>query len=458
MSAITSKIDKSSCSAKLTIDKINEKVKDKNLICISTIYVGNKNPLEWKCSICNGIFTRSFNEVDRHFTKCPECKKLASWKLAEMEVAQRGGKLLDNHYILSTTKLHIICKNNHDFYISYANLVSVGHWCPLCSKNNNISEEICRAYFEQMFNEKFPSIRPDWLKNYTGRNLELDGYCSTFNLAFEHQGEHHYEDIFDSGRLELTTKNDQTKINICNKMGVNLIVIPQLFNKTPLKSLKDLILQEADKLNVIVPFSNIQINLENCYNSNKIDYFQECKDIAINKGGKCISIEYLGGSNQKLIWECKNGHQWEQFPYVVKKGNWCDDCNKYSIKDAHKLAIDNGGICLSETMRNSSEKLYWQCRFNHTWSASLRSAKQSKSWCPICYKESDHYCGRKYTIKDLQYFATLNEGKCLANKYINNSTEISWQCKCGSIWEQTWGSIKNAIFWCRNCRIKISEH
>jgi len=440
-------------SKKLTIDKINEKVKNKNLICISTKYIGNKQLLNWKCLICSGTFARSFNEIDRHFTKCPECKHIASWKLAEGIVAQKGGKLLDDHYISSTTKIHIICKNNHNFNISYANLVSVGHWCPPCSQDNNISENICRAYFEQMFNDKFPGIRPNWLKNYTGRNLELDGYCSSLNLAFEHQGAHHYKNVFDTGRLETTIKNDQTKLSICNKIGVNLIIIPQLFTKTPLKSLKNLILQEANRLNIIVPHPNIQINLENCYNDSNKNYFQECKNIAIEKGGKCLSVEYFGATNQKLTWECKEGHIWNQFPYVIKKGGWCDDCNKYSINDAHKLATDNGGVCLSQTMENSNEELNWKCEFNHTWSVSLHIAKQSKSWCPICYKESNYYCGRKHTIKDLQDFAEIKGGKCLSEKYINNALGISWLCRCGFIWEATWQRIKLGN-WCPECARK----
>ena len=42
--------------------------------------------------------------------------------------------------------------------------------------------------------EYLKNYRPDWLRNDTGRNLEYDFYIPELKMAFEIQGQHHYED------------------------------------------------------------------------------------------------------------------------------------------------------------------------------------------------------------------------------------------------------------------------
>src|SRR5579884_2904756 len=55
-------------------------------------------------------------------------------------------------------------------------------------------EEECRIVLEKIFKGyKFGPIRPDFLKNVTGYNLELDCYCEELKLAVEFQGKQHYE-------------------------------------------------------------------------------------------------------------------------------------------------------------------------------------------------------------------------------------------------------------------------
>ena len=57
-----------------------------------------------------------------------------------------------------------------------------------------VNEERFCKIFENIFNEKFPNVRPSWLINHqTGFLLELDSVCDTLNLAFEFDGIQHNE-------------------------------------------------------------------------------------------------------------------------------------------------------------------------------------------------------------------------------------------------------------------------
>ncbi len=102
-------------------------------------------------------------------------------------------------------------------------------------------QEKCRSIFEKIFNRKFPSVRPDFLKNpVTGQNLELDGYCADLKLAFEYDGQQHskYSPYFHkSGPKEFiyqVTKDD-FKTKKCKLEGINLIRIPHYIHSEKLE-------------------------------------------------------------------------------------------------------------------------------------------------------------------------------------------------------------------------------
>jgi hypothetical protein len=324
------------------INKINIIFLNKNIKCISEKYIDNKNKLKWQCLICYFIFEKNYNDMQRSFIGCSNCRGFiknnskgmfsinpdVALQNAKNIIKKYNGILLSTEYNGSNENLECKCYFGHIFSIKYANLVNIGRWCKICSDSINISEEICRAHFEQIFDKKFIKIRPKWLESpISGYKLELDGYCEDLLLAFEHQGAQHYEKCFNMTDEDLKKRQeyDELKLKICNENNVKLIQIPILFKKTTVNNLKYFIKKECEKLNIIISknINELNINLTNIYFGTK---FNEYKKIAEEKGGCCISTEYFGAINEKLVWKCKNGHQWKQFPYLIKKGSWCTEC------------------------------------------------------------------------------------------------------------------------------------
>lgn len=102
-------------------------------------------------------------------------------------------------------------------------------------------EEMCRDILEEIFERPFPSVRPDWLKYKTGKNLELDCYNAELKLAIEYNGKQHYAftDHFhrgDSDNFVSQVDRDKFKKKACRDRGITLISVPYTVPNYMLKS------------------------------------------------------------------------------------------------------------------------------------------------------------------------------------------------------------------------------
>lgn len=79
------------------------------------------------------------------------------------------------------------CEN--EWLSTPTSVIHQGTWCPRCGSLGNISERICRKFFEILFNKEFPTTNNlKWLVNEDGNQMHLDGYNNELRLAFEYNG------------------------------------------------------------------------------------------------------------------------------------------------------------------------------------------------------------------------------------------------------------------------------
>ena len=111
---------------------------------------------------------------------------------------------------------------------------------------------------------------------------------------------------------------------------------------------------------------------------------EECHNIAKERGGKCLSKEYVN-TNTKMNWECKKGHIWEAaFGHIKHSKSWCPTCvgnNLITIKDCQKYAKGKEGKCLSDKYI-VDEKIKWECKEGHIWFSKFSRA--NPQWCTYC--------------------------------------------------------------------------
>jgi hypothetical protein len=119
---------------------------------------------------------------------------------------------------------------------------------------------------------------------------------------------------------------------------------------------------------------------------------------------------------------------------------------KLTLEDCQETARTKGGKCLSKEYKNTKEKILWQCVAGHKWNARFDDVRQGK-WCPFCAGTIKH------TLDDCQAIAKSKNGVCLSNEYIDNETNLEWECCFGHIWKASYGNIakrKNGT-WCPVC-------
>lgn len=173
-------------------------------------------------------FEMSYNTLQKGY-RCKFCSGKATHteedfiKILEEEKNQ----LLEYRGIGNKRKHLVLCPNGHKFETSYDNFRR-GSRCPECY--SYYSEMMCRSIFEKIFpNHLFTKCRPNFLAG-----LELDGYCSELNIAFEYNGLQHYKFIpffhKTQERFEQQKERDKRKQQICKDLGIFLCVIPNTYS------------------------------------------------------------------------------------------------------------------------------------------------------------------------------------------------------------------------------------
>lgn len=112
-------------------------------------------------------------------------------------------------------------------------------------------------------------------------------------------------------------------------------------------------------------------------------------EFATSKGGFFLDKEYFTISST-YRWKCKEGHEWmARGSSVVIEDKWCRICainnKRLSLEEINNVAISRGGECLSSEYNNCREKLTWRCKEGHEWKSSVNSVILGDTWCPECY-------------------------------------------------------------------------
>jgi hypothetical protein len=183
-----------------------------------------------------------------------------------------------------------------------------------------------------------------------------------------------------------------------------------------------------------------------------LDVFQR---IALQKGGHCLSREYLNSSSL-LRWRCGDGHEWLARPSSINAGTWCPRCarnQRLKLEEMQEIAKQRSGNCLSIKYKNGRAALLWECNRGHRWRASPANVKSGNwrkgTWCPKCYNYRRHFRAKR-SIEEMRTLAMARGGVCISSEYVSSKTKLIWQCAQGHRWQALPTSVVQGT-WCPLC-------
>ena len=185
----------------------------------------------------------------------------------------------------------------------------------------------------------------------------------------------------------------------------------------------------------------------------KANSIESARQLAQDKGGECLSTEYINNST-KLTWRCAVGHHWVAAPKDIQQGRWCPICAgkkppEMALNELGEIARSRNGQCLSDHYVGARVKLRWQCEVGHEWEAIPDSVKRG-TWCPHC---AGHV---KLTLEVMKQVALAKGGECLSTRYSNSNEKLHWRCAAGHKWLAVAYHVR-AGHWCPICSAGNSE-
>ncbi|ACC76315.1 hypothetical protein Bphy_7330 (plasmid) [Paraburkholderia phymatum STM815] len=118
------------------------------------------------------------------------------------------------------------------------------------------------------------------------------------------------------------------------------------------------------------------------------DGLAKLKAIAASLGGEVVNPIYAGIAAH-YTFRCARGHEWRtKGTRILLDGTWCRACaglrRRHTIETMQQIAIERGGRCLSAEYLGVKVRLSWECHRGHVWEASPDSILNGPSWCPNC--------------------------------------------------------------------------
>jgi|APSaa5957512535_1039671.scaffolds.fasta_scaffold10250_2 hypothetical protein len=147
------------------------------------------------------------------------------------------------------------------------------------------------------------------------------------------------------------------------------------------------------------------------------------KELHPTKNKKIDFYSLTGGSEKRITWLCKNGHEWEtSAAQRVKANTGCPYCSgklptqennllKYNSRLCEQWDYEKNGDLIPENfVPGSQKKVWWNCIRGHSWQASIYNRAIKYTGCPNCNSGTSQFELRIYSeLKSIFKDATIHE-------------------------------------------------
>jgi hypothetical protein len=417
-----------------------------------TKYRGTKKDVTITCKN-HGPFTRTAELHYQH--DCPRChnelrsqNRLTPIETIRDKVESRGGILLSKKYEKGV-KVKVQCANGHHFSAVWPSINS-GSWCRYCDRY--FGERFTRHVLELMLGGTFKKSFPNFLINpKTKRRLQLDGYDETLKIAFEYQGEQH----FDTSHYYYTEGGmyrDQLKREQCRRHDVVLIEVREFKKNYGIKENIEHILKSIPQT-----LNPKLVSVKDIEDSGFTDFkLKELEDIALENGQQMVTRVYFGVNNSYELKCPVPDHSTYFVPGTnFNRQHWCPACEDKDLQSrldiARGIIRDRNGEFVKFDASGKRLMIHYRCENEHLVKIRFDHLR-NKVKCNKCHSDKRKEEAYKRLIEN----AKFKNCTILQEKYLGKSKAHRFMCNvCGTIDEKSPQLFKQTKG-CRPCARKIS--
>lgn len=391
-------------------------------------------------AFCENKHEKIFRSNDVGHTlkyNCSHCKRGDNYDTICTLFKNRGYTMITSREEYNSERVRAQCKDGHDFSI-VPSRARAGFGCPNCHQSRG--EMLCKFVFEQLTGCLFDKIRHPLIVRKQ-KPLELDGYNRELNIAFEYNGEQHYQELWCKHSFEEIQLNDAFKMAKCVELNISLLVIPYTVNVNDIpKFIHDWL---VIKNPAIIKMTPDKIDLSgiamNSYTERIEEFVKEHK--LVWKAGRPVK------SDSMLTFVCSKGHEYTKtYSLLIRARTSCPIC-----------AV--GGTV--EEKLNRTEKTCTQCNVIKPLEQFYTASNHIDGYDIYCKP-----CRNAFTVNNQRKVRTeqcVKEGKevplTLEQVRERNATRTEKPCnKCGVVKPKTKqyfclnkDSIDGFNFRCRAC-------
>jgi len=155
------------------------------------------------------------------------------------------------------------------------------------------------------------------------------------------------------------------------------------------------------------------------------------------------------GSNKKVWWQCRKGHEWQAIVKSRVKGNGCPFCTRRFATEERNLQminpilseewhpVKNGNLTPKDVLPNSQKIVWWQCKKGHEWQTTVANRTKGRG-CAGCSGRIATNENNLQVInpKLARQWHPVKNGFLTPKDVLPNSHKKSWwQCQKGHEWQ-----------------------
>ena len=118
------------------------------------------------------------------------------------------------------------------------------------------------------------------------------------------------------------------------------------------------------------------------------------KEWHLYKNGKLLPKDVVSGSSKKVWWKCESCHSsWEATVLSRNKGTGCPYCSGRKVNKTNCININEKLMKEWDYKKNketdplkltsgSNKKVWWKCKQNHSWKATVYERNSRGTGCP----------------------------------------------------------------------------